>query len=234
MVSDDTDARAAVGTDAAPAARTGAGAGGSDARRRIIAAAMARVAESGTAGASVRAIAAEADVSPALVLHHFGTKAGLLDACDDHLLGAVRQRKSDALATGPSLDVLGGMAAVSEELVPLVRYLARRLTEGGAAMASLVDRIVADAHEYVRIGIDSGYIRPSAHERDRTVLLTLWSLGALVLHEQAERLLGCSTLAGSEGVERWSTLAMEVLAGGILTQEAMTMMDAAAPGPEDR
>lgn len=191
-----------------------------DARSRILAAACDRVAAGGSAGASVRAIAADADVSPALVLHHFGSKDGLLAACDAHVLATISDLKSDALAQGPGMDLLGAVAQSSEIAAPLVRYLARRLVEGGSAVDELVDTMVADAHRYVRAGVENGIIRPSAHEADRTVLLTLWSLGALMLHHHVERLLGFSMLDGPEGVQRWSELSAEVLMSGLLTPEA--------------
>ena len=44
------------------------------------------IGRTGFAGTTVRAIAAEVGVSPALLLHHFGSKDGLRDACDDHVL----------------------------------------------------------------------------------------------------------------------------------------------------
>jgi AcrR family transcriptional regulator len=191
-----------------------------DTRSRILAAACERVSAGGTAGASVRGIAADADVSPALVLHHFGSKDGLLTACDAHVLATISDLKSDALAQGPGMDLLGAVAQSSEIAAPLVRYLARRLVEGGSAVDELVDTMVADAHRYVRAGIETGVIRPSAHEQERTVLLTLWSLGALVLHHHVERLLGFSMLDGPEGVQRWSELGAEVLTAGLLTPEA--------------
>ena len=191
-----------------------------DARSRILAAARERVSVVGSAGASVRGIAADADVSPALVLHHFGSKDGLIAACDAHVLAAISDLKSDALAAGPGLDLLGAVAHSSEVAAPLVRYLARRLVEGGPAVDELIDTMVADAHRYVRAGVESGLLRPSANEQDRTVLLTMWSLAALVLHRHVERLLGYSILDGPEGVKRWSELGAEVLMSGLLTPEA--------------
>lgn len=201
-------------------------------RERILAAAMARIAEDGAAGTSVRAIATAAGVSPALVLHHFGSKAGLIAACDAHLVDVVRALKSDALGSGPGLDPVVALTAAAEDAAPLVGYLARRLSEGGAAVAGLVDRIVDDAHGYVRGGIESGLLRPSVLERERTVLLTLWSLGALVMHQHARRLLGYSVVDGADGVARWGRLATEVLAGGILTPEAIAAL--AEGAEEDR
>ncbi len=47
---------------------------------RILAAARTAFAETGWAGTTIRAVAREADVDPALVYHYFGSKRNLLDA----------------------------------------------------------------------------------------------------------------------------------------------------------
>jgi AcrR family transcriptional regulator len=47
---------------------------------RILLAAREAFAETGWAGTTIRAVAREADVDPALVYHYFGSKDGLLDA----------------------------------------------------------------------------------------------------------------------------------------------------------
>lgn len=60
--------------------RTGRRPGQPDTRGAILAAARRLFAAHGLTGASVRQIAAEADVDPALVHHYFGTKDGLFRA----------------------------------------------------------------------------------------------------------------------------------------------------------
>lgn len=82
-------------------------------RARILAAAVQLVAERGIAGTTVRDIAAAARVSLATVLHYFGSKDGLYDACvqamDDEL-GALRAELLGAAGPGTSpADVLGRM-----------------------------------------------------------------------------------------------------------------------------
>ena len=62
------------------------------ARARIRDAAVARFGRDGF-GVGVRAIAADAGVSAALVIHHFGSKDGLRAECDAFVLDAVRQRE---------------------------------------------------------------------------------------------------------------------------------------------
>ena len=61
-------------------ARTGRRPGTTDTRERILAAARARFADDGYAGATIRAIATDADVDPALVHHYFGPKTQLFAA----------------------------------------------------------------------------------------------------------------------------------------------------------
>src|SRR5690606_9610340 len=55
------------------------------AQARIRDAAVRRFAIDGLA-APLRAIAADADVSPALILHHFGSREGLRAACDEYVI----------------------------------------------------------------------------------------------------------------------------------------------------
>ena len=121
------------------------------ARARIRDAAIRRF---GTEGldASLRAIAADAGVSAGLVLHHFGSKEGLRDACDEHALEAIRGAKSVALGpTGPD-HLLLQLASVAE-YAPVATYLMRVMARGGPRGRQLLDHFVADAQEYVAAGV---------------------------------------------------------------------------------
>jgi hypothetical protein len=69
-------------------------------------------------------------------------------------------------------------------------YLARVLTDDSPTVAALVDDLVADAESYIQQGVDSGILQPATDPRGRAVVLTLWNLGALVLHRHLHRLLG--------------------------------------------
>lgn len=91
------------------------------ARARIRDAALARFGADGIAGASLRAIAADAGVSPALVVHHFGSKEGLRRACDEHVLAA--------MDVGDDLD-LRTLSDLLAAATPARRYLARALLDG--------------------------------------------------------------------------------------------------------
>src|SRR5829696_8252307 len=75
------------------------------ARARIREAALELFAEDGVAGTSLRSVAAKAAVSPSLVVHHFGTKAGLREAVDDAVLTAFSSAMVAVDMTGGAVDV---------------------------------------------------------------------------------------------------------------------------------
>lgn len=77
--------------------------------RRILEAARRRIAAHGMGGASLQEIAAEAGVSKALLLYHFGDKDALLAQLADRLGTAIAAREGNALdgAVGPgAIDAL--------------------------------------------------------------------------------------------------------------------------------
>lgn len=84
---------------------------GLTARARIRDAALARFGTDGVAGTSVRAVAADAGVSAALVLHHFDSKEGLRQACDEAAT-PVRRYLARAL-----LDGTDSASALFDEIV---------------------------------------------------------------------------------------------------------------------
>jgi AcrR family transcriptional regulator len=74
---------------------------------RILSAARASFGENGWAGTTVRGVARDADVDPALVHHYFGSKADLLDAAttapDEWAAGVVRAWSAPHASLGEAL-----------------------------------------------------------------------------------------------------------------------------------
>lgn len=196
------------------------------ARARIRDAAIARFAAAGVAATGVRAVARDAGVSAGLVMHHFGSKEGLQAACDAHVCAVLRQQKSAAMAAGASLDPVAALRQAAEG-PPLTRYLARRLVEGSGEVGALFDELVADAVGYMAQGVDSGLLRPSADPVGRAAVLTAWSLGALVLHEHLQRVLGVDLLGAPGEALAYLRPALDLLSGGLLTPEHAARLTAA-------
>lgn len=157
-------------------------------KARIRDAGIACIAEHGTTETTARKVAAVAGVSPALVIHHFDSMDGLRAACDEYVAATIRESKEKALSSGPNLDVLAALRDAPSE--PLVGYLAQVLADDSPAVARLVDDLVSDAESYIQRGVESGLVRPTDNPRGRAAIVTIWNLGALVLHQHVERLLG--------------------------------------------
>lgn len=196
---------------------------------RIRDAAITEFAANGVDGTSLRTIASTAGVSPGLVIHHFGSKDNLRVACDEYVAGIIRDVKGGAMASGGGFDVTAAFRTVGE--LPASKYLARTLVDGSPHVAELVDEIVNDAVEYVATGVETGMIRPSKHERERAAILTIWGLGALVLHEHLERLLGVDITAdfseNPKAVSAYMAPILEIYAEGLFTDTTIQLMSEA-------
>ena len=184
-------------------------------RARIRDAAIAQFAEHGVAGTSLKVIAEDAGVSQPLVVHHFGSKKGLRTACDEYVAATVREGKREAVAQGAQLDPLAALRQ-TEQFPPVLRYLARTLGDGSPEVVALIDEMVADAVGYMEEGVRTGMLKPCEHPRERAIVLTIWSLGALTLHEHLNRLLGVDLTGDPESIAAYGVPAAEILAHGVL------------------
>lgn len=187
------------------------------AEARIRDAAIRLFADHGYNGTAIRAIAAQAGVSPALVVHHYGSKEGLRRACNDYLAETIRVAKTEAVtqAVPDPLELL----RTADEAQPLQRYLARMLVDGSPGMAELVDKMVADAVEYSATGIENGVLKPTEQLYARTVVLWIWQLGALALHKHVQRLMGVDLLNTSTAMLQWGGPAVEILTHGVFADD---------------
>ena len=195
---------------------------------RIRDAAILCFAEDGVRGVTARRVAERAGVSPALVIHHYGSMAALREACDHHVAERIRDGKSEAMRAGAGVDVVAALRAQAEG-PPLVAYLARALHDGSERLAALIDEMIGDAEGYLREGVASGALRPLERPRDVAALLTLWSLGALALSDHVERhfgvdLLDQASVATSGG--RYMAAALEVYGDGIMAPTLAARMRA--------
>ncbi len=146
------------------------------ARARIRDSAILYIGRHGSSAATMRAIAADAGVSPALVIHHFGSKDGLREECDAHvtqLIDDLTRQASSHLGVGDTLDLIGA----SPRLAPLAHYVVRTMNEGGAFAQRLWQRLVDDTERYLQAAVAGGVARPTEDERARAELVVIFKLG---------------------------------------------------------
>jgi AcrR family transcriptional regulator len=162
------------------------------ARARVRDVALALFAEHGAAGTSLRGVAAAAGVSTGLVQHHFGSKAGLQRACDDHAIGTLIEQAERAMdGVGHQPGLIGGMHPASELST---RYLARALVDGSPAAAALFDAGAALAERWLSSLWPERFPPGSSRVRDAAATMSSMHLGTLVMHEHLSRRMGANVL----------------------------------------
>jgi AcrR family transcriptional regulator len=193
-------------------------------RARIRDAALARFPIDGFGATTIRAIAADAGVSPALVVHHFGSKDGLREACDHFVIARFRETKLAAMEEGNVFDP--GFAATALQMAqPLLRYFGWALSRNHPAAGELFDEMVREGLEVTRIAIDKGMIHDSPDLERRTAVQMSLSLGMLVMHAHLERNTGVDLLS-AEGMAELTPTLFEIF-GGMFTDEVREGIEAA-------
>lgn len=170
---------------------TGTEPGGAE---RILTAAIDLYGRHGFDHVTLKDIAAAAGVSAPLVIHHFGSSAGLREACDKHVAESVNRSKTASVQRGhlPRNYVLELMHSQKH----LLLYLFRAFAAGGEETDRLFDQLVDDSLVYTAAGEELGLVHPSSHPHRRAVVMLVQSFGALLLHRQIKRHLGVDPVDG--------------------------------------
>lgn len=190
------------------------------AARRILDVAIDAFAADGFSAVTVRRIATEADVSPALVLHHYGSKAGLRAACDAQVITRImdtkRQRGAEAgqgLSPFPLQQLMqeaGGETAW--------RYLVRAVLEDTTHGRDVFHQLVTATERVLVEGWPGVDLHPVADARATAVALTAQSLAPLLFAPHAARELGIAQDAPvGDVLLRLSPALMDLYAHGLFT-----------------
>lgn len=200
------------------------------ARARIRDAAIAAFARSGFDAVSMRAIAADADVSPALIVHHFGDKAALRTVCDDYVVSVFTDENHD-LVGGPTADRMRAALNDLDRYAPYIDYLARMLTDDSPAANHLFDTMLAATGDVLEDQRSAGLLEPMSDPAMTTLLITLLGLGHVVMRGQIARALGEDQLS-TAGLLRATLPTMELLTHGIYATDAFLEGTRAAVGAD--
>ncbi len=199
---------------------------------RIRDAALALFAREGFKSTTVRAIAERAGVSPALVVHHYGSKEGLRAACDEYLLAYFREAKTDAV-TNPRMPDIRSYVADHPEFLTLHGYLLRVLREAGPPAEYLFDRMSRDVEGFLALGEAAGTIRPYADPQARAVISTALAFGVMLFEGQVARRLGGESLTDPRVLARYAAFTLDLYTNGLLTAPLFTDEHPPEPGDDD-
>lgn len=188
-------------------------------RARIRDAAIARFGAHGFGRTTVREIAAVAGVSPALVIHHFGSKAELRNACDDWLVAQLMGEKGRLGAPAVAstirewLDDPGRFRAY-------IDYVSSMLADGTEGGARLFDLLLAETRAMLDAGVVDGSMLPSTDPELRAVLITLYGLAPLLLRDQLARTLG-APLDSPAVLRRMTVPTLELYTHGLYADQRL-------------
>lgn len=187
---------------------------------------MARFGAEGFDRVTLRAIANDVGVSPALVLHHFGSKEGLRKACDEQLMALVRQGTADAVAQsrgseGSSMAAMRGLVMSSEHER---RYLARALLDATPEATELYDEVLEATERFLAEGEEAGTIRPCRDPRARAALFLTFQLAGLVLAPHLARALDVDDVFELETTMRIGQATVEMYTDGVFADDRYLRM----------
>ncbi len=201
-------------------------------RARIRDAAIARFPQDGFAGTTVRDIAADAGVSPALVIHHFGSKSRLREACDHHVIEVLGETKRQALHDGTYRQG-GTLAALYQVMEPITRYLAWALGSGGESSQRIFDELLEDVIGQLRELEADGLMSPMRDRHRQAATLLVMQLGPLVLHEHFSRTMGVDTLS-AEGMLTTAPFMLRIFSGELVNPQFLSEVGSALAEVETR
>jgi len=186
-------------------------------------AALRLFADHGPAAVSVRQIAAAAGVSPALVLHHYGSKAGLREAVDqyaaaqfDALMGDTDEI-GEMLTEGSNGSIAELFAQALPEDSPLPAYLRRLILDGDPAGRMLFRRWHEVSRDLLARLDAAGYASPTEDPEVRAAFMLSADLALLLLREPLSDVLGVDPLS-REGLPRWTAEVTRIYRDGALQQ----------------
>jgi TetR/AcrR family transcriptional regulator, regulator of cefoperazone and chloramphenicol sensitivity len=198
-------------------------------KARIREAALERFAADGVAATSLRAVARAAGVSPGLVGHHFGSKAGLIAAVDKAVVGRISAALSEVPVEGSGPELIVRRAELVGALLrsqpTLCDYIGRALAERTEASADLFHRMFANASRDEAL-VAAGALRGDADPFWRGMQQLVLVVAPLMLRPLVERELGGSLLE-ERNFERWMRATTDLLQHGLYTAESTARRDRA-------
>ncbi|MEU8798373.1 helix-turn-helix domain-containing protein [Spirillospora sp. NPDC048819] len=154
-------------------------------KARLRRAALHLFARDGFDAVSIRAVAAEAGVSYALVRHHFRSKEGLREAVEEHVLRSLGEAMDELDRDRPLDDLVAALGAVSAQLFgtdPDMRgYLRRVLSDGGQAGSAVFARLLRGTRQELERLRSTGALRADADADWAPYQVLFLILGPLLL-----------------------------------------------------
>ncbi|WBX85318.1 TetR/AcrR family transcriptional regulator [Sphingosinicella microcystinivorans] len=164
-------------------------------RRQLLKAGMKLFAERGFAAVGLREIAAEAGVSLGLVRTHFGSKDGLREAIDAHVLEEIRALYA-AVLEHSSVEVLEQAVEDALDWIPRDRdalmYARMSLMERTPGSQALFDEMLAVMRQFVDNNARLGFLQADVDREWAAIYMVFDFIGPAVIEPFAQQAFGKS------------------------------------------
>jgi TetR/AcrR family transcriptional regulator, regulator of cefoperazone and chloramphenicol sensitivity len=199
------------------------------ARAKIRDEALRLFAERGPDAVTMRDIAAAAGVSPALLVRHYGSKDGLVEAVDNHVLAAMealltqvtRQGGEDGLQPTGVPTMLDAFALYLPPQSAIPDYLGRMLITGGAVGSALFARLYEISKDALGAMVAAGAAEAGDDPAVRAAFLMVNDLAVLTLRRHLAEVLGVDPLTAA-GMGRWATEVFAIYRDGLTGSSGST------------
>ncbi len=172
---------------------------------------MAEFAEHGFTKTTIRGIAAAAEVSPGLVIHHFGSKDGLRSACDDHVFDLI----TNAKARNAEYATMAVQMMFSDpELATSVDYLVKSLLDPSEHGQRYFDHYVDLVESYITDGFAGYTFRQSEDPHGQAAMIAVMALAPSLLDHRLKSVLG--TADTTETMTRLAPHLLDLYLHGVL------------------
>lgn len=161
---------------------------------KILRAAVAEFARHGFTKTTVRGIAAAAEVSPGLIIHHFGSKDGLRSACDQHVF----ERIADSKAKNAEYATMAVQMMFDDpELATAVDYLVKSLLDPSDHGQRYFDHYVNLVESYITEGFAGYTFRQSEDSHGQAATIAVMALAPSLLEHRLHSVLGTEDIVGT-------------------------------------
>lgn len=199
------------------------------ARARIRDEALRLFAEHGPDAVTMRDIAGAAGVSPALLVRHYGSKDGLVEAVDNHVIGTLEvlltevTKQTGDVGLGPSAvpSMLDGLAAHLPPGSAIPAYLSRLLITGGAVGSALFAQLYQISTNALDAMIATGIASAGQDPAVRAAFLLVNDLAVLTLRGHLAEVLGVDPLSDA-GMKRWAGEVFTIYRDGLANRTGRT------------
>ena len=176
------------------------------ARARIRDAAIALMGARGIDGATIRDIAQAAGVSSGLLRHHFGSKEGLRDACDEYALNRLT-------GIGRRFTEFMAIDRITPEVLGMQRYLVRSTMDGSPAGNALFDRMMDYGDEWL-----AATDRKVDDPRAFLAVIAVMKMAMFTMRDQLSRVLG-QDVGEPDGWNRVLLASLDIFSQPLVTPE---------------